>query len=337
MTSLPLVDLNTIHVPATSGVPPAAWYEQIRSNFEALLGVPAVEMARFSIPIPTNTTTAIGFPGGAAIDTDDMHDPVTNNDRVTAKTAGLYLVVASLVFPTETGWSLVLSKNGVQVFRVNQPTISGYRTGVNIVRLVSLGVGDYVNVSALQFSGSSKTTGVRLAAWRVGPASPSAAFSYADLSTIHGPAVGATAPAAWGTGVRTDFEAIRNRPVCVLEKSGAQSIPNNTVTNLTWNTEVSDAWGFHTGSSDIVVPTVRGLYMVFANITFATSGVGVRLISINPFNTEIIRADGVTGLNSCLIRRLNTGFPLHVAAYQTSGGPLNVTADAQFGFVWLGE
>lgn len=338
--SLPLGDLNSIHTPAPGTVPPAAWFEQARANFEALLGIPAVEVRRFNESIPTNTATEIPFPvvGIDSIDTDGMHDPAVNNSRLTAKTAGLFVVIASLVFPEgSVGWSLVLRRNGSQIFRANQPAISGFRTGLNVVRLVPMNVGDYVTVAALQFSGSTRTVGARLAAWRAGPQSPSAGFPYTPLSTIHNPAFDTVAPAAWGSGVRDNFESLRNRPVCVLQKNATQSIPHNTVTNLSWQNEVSDAWGFHAGTSDIVVPTVRGLYLVIANVTFATHATGVRLIAINPFTTEVVNADGETGVTSCVIGRLNAGVPLHVAAFQTSGGALNVTADAQFGFVWLAK
>jgi hypothetical protein len=49
------VDLNTIHNPATGGVPPATWGDQIRDNFEA--GVPAVIGVAGDIPYGTAADT----------------------------------------------------------------------------------------------------------------------------------------------------------------------------------------------------------------------------------------------------------------------------------------
>ncbi|MBI3319454.1 MAG: LamG domain-containing protein [Candidatus Omnitrophica bacterium] len=59
------------------------------------------------VPIPNNTNVVLPF-DSERWDTDNMHDPAVNNDRLTFNTAGNYLVVAHVAFaPNATGHRFV--------------------------------------------------------------------------------------------------------------------------------------------------------------------------------------------------------------------------------------
>lgn len=355
------VDLDLIHNPAALTVPPRAWGEAIRSNFEARLGEPIAEMARFTVSVPNNTATVIGFPGGASLDTDNMQDPAINNDQITAQTAGMYLVSAAVIFPESTPgtagyyWSLRLQLNGVDILPINQPSISGLsrRLGLNVVRFVPMNAGDYLRLSVLQNTGASRTASFRFSAWRVGPITPTTGFAYADLDTIQQLGFGDVAEPGLGDQIRTNFQSLANRPICVLGKSGTQNIPNDgTFYDATWTTEVSDAFGMHSlvaPDNDTIQLARSGLWLVVGNIVWATESTGTRSLrfytnstftSIDPFFFETLTfAPGAEnhGASFAMMIRSKQAEAMVMQVRQTSAVSLNLQTNCQLGVVWLGE
>lgn len=86
-------------------------------------------------------------------------------------------------------------------------------------------------------------------------------------------------------------------PFCSLTKSTAQIIPTNTVTSVTWDNEVEDADGFHTGSSDDIVPTIAGVYLVVFHIVMDIDATDIQIRA--SFNgSELTRGPDVTDINA---------------------------------------
>lgn len=108
--------------------------------------------------ITNNTNTVLAF-NSERWDTDGMHDTVTNNSRVTATTAGLY-IIHGLVF-WDGGSSVGLRD---QYLRVNGATIIAEKAvppaGTNVTAVTFgtdwyLNAGDYVELLVYQNSGGS--------------------------------------------------------------------------------------------------------------------------------------------------------------------------------------
>lgn len=161
------------------------------------------------------------------------------------------------------------------------------------------------------------------------------ATAYVDLVTIHNPATGNVAPAAWADQIRENFEAHEDPPACSVFNSAAQALTTGTDTVLTANSENFDNDGCHSTISQTSRITIQkaGRYLLNANCTFATNSTGVRKVeffingttpltgmllptSPSPFNTD---------LQATRTRTFIVGDYVEVRAFQNSGGNLNVT------------
>jgi len=72
----------------------AADYNIMANDVIALAVPPAVKCTR-STRTAYTSGNALAWPGTDAYDTDNMHDPATNNSRITINTAGIYLLTTS--------------------------------------------------------------------------------------------------------------------------------------------------------------------------------------------------------------------------------------------------
>ena len=113
------------------------------------------------VAIPTASWTTLSF-NSETHDTDAIHDTATNPDRLTCKTAGTYLVTASVVFADNaTGPSRVLRvlKNGDTANPVDYDVainVAAYGARLQSATLpVVLAAGDYVTVQVYQDSGAA--------------------------------------------------------------------------------------------------------------------------------------------------------------------------------------
>lgn len=114
--------------------------------------------------IATGTPTILAF-DSEVLDNDTMHDTVTNNSRLVAKTAGKYLLVANAWFAPFAGASSVstvgqirLRKNGTTYLNGNSavmPGASATSLKLNCAILLDLAVNDYVELEAYQNTGGS--------------------------------------------------------------------------------------------------------------------------------------------------------------------------------------
>ena len=107
--------------------------------------------------IPNDTYTNLAF-NTEDYDTDVIHDTVTNNSRLTCKTAGKYSVTGRVSWASDaTGirWCTLL-KNGSQVSRGNWFSAVGASTTVLIFAdIMSLAVNDYIEIQVYQNRGSA--------------------------------------------------------------------------------------------------------------------------------------------------------------------------------------
>ena len=109
--------------------------------------------------IPNDTITTLAF-DSEDYDTDDIHDTVTNNSRLTCKTAGKYLIAACIPYSTNgTGYrGAWIDLNGsvtLTLARIPAVTSSGIGTYVFIMTVYDLSVNDYVVLKAKQDSGGA--------------------------------------------------------------------------------------------------------------------------------------------------------------------------------------
>ena len=107
--------------------------------------------------ISSATWTSINFTG-ENFDTDTMHDTVTNNERITIKTAGFYLFIVNINFDYASGLRCVrVTKNGTstQVVRENKLALNqtGFSDLFNISVILPCSVNDYFIVRVYQSSG----------------------------------------------------------------------------------------------------------------------------------------------------------------------------------------
>lgn len=113
--------------------------------------------ASASISISNNAQTTIAF-DGERFDTDAIHDNITNNSRLTCKTAGKYLVVATIEFvPNTTNQrqlTVNLNTNTTIAVAVSQG-LAGGNTPLTATTIIDLVVGDFIEAVAYQNSGGA--------------------------------------------------------------------------------------------------------------------------------------------------------------------------------------
>lgn len=120
---------------------------------------PQVECARVyhsvDQSIPNNAWTALNF-DSESFDTDTIHDTVTNNTRLTCKTAGKYLIIGQSRFNGNAtgGRGLAIYRNGASIASVFGDAEGGNTWVKNVAAIYDLAVNDYVELTAFQNSGA---------------------------------------------------------------------------------------------------------------------------------------------------------------------------------------
>lgn len=107
--------------------------------------------------IPDSTDTAVTLPG-ENFDTDSMHSTVTNTSRLTATTAGKYLITAFVIFAaTSTGpLRLQIRHQGVTVVGgFTNGAISSFNNFLTGTAFIQLAAGEHVEMFVRQDSGSA--------------------------------------------------------------------------------------------------------------------------------------------------------------------------------------
>jgi len=107
--------------------------------------------------IPNATATVLAF-NGEKYDTDTIHDNVTNNSRLTCKTAGKYLIFLNAAFESNNvGYRWYEARvNGVTIIAFSiQNAVNGLGSTFPVVTTYGLSVNDYVEALVKQNSGGA--------------------------------------------------------------------------------------------------------------------------------------------------------------------------------------
>lgn len=135
-----------------------------------------------------------------------------------------------------------------------------------------------------------------------------------------------------GSLTLTPVSQSRN-PCCRVYNDANQSIPDSTVTALTFNTERFDTDGIHSTTSNTSRLTCRtaGVYHMDAHVEFASNSTGERQLLLKLNGTTFIAADSRAAINGNPTKasipttyQLVVGDYVEVFVFQSSGGALNV-------------
>jgi hypothetical protein len=136
----------------------------------------------------------------------------------------------------------------------------------------------------------------------------------------------------------------------VYKVTTAQSISNDTDTDITFNAEDFDTNGFHDNSTNnarITIPSGKaGKYILQTSITFASNSSGTRNVAFRKNGTTVLGSMLMPALSGFAqrvqhfyIADLSVGDYVTVEVNQNSGGSLNVLADqvyTRFAAIYLG-
>ena len=139
----------------------ADWNQDVVNNIIAIHDCPAARAYH-------NTTQTVGTGGsGTALalnseqfDNDTIHDTSTNNSRLTATTAGVYLITGSFGVTHNAGRYIAeILYNGTTVIGRNGMYNTGSSQGVTVAvaALYKLSASDYVQLRVYQDSGTTAT------------------------------------------------------------------------------------------------------------------------------------------------------------------------------------
>lgn len=260
--------------------------------------------------IPSATWTSITFDLEDA-DTNTLHSTVTNTNRITIVTPGVYAISASVGFVPGGGLrSIRFIKNGdptvplVVAEGLDPPDANN--SGVTASTHARLAAGDYVEVQVNQNSGGS-------------------------LNTITGSQTTNQVSAVWlgGAGQTVDERGV---PAGQIIKTSAaiQGIPNTAYTPVTFNTT-----GFDTDSMTLVGNrlTIKtpGLYRIVAELDWTANTTGSRQIALRKNNGSYLgfvqgppgAAGGGTYQQVVADAMLAAGDFITLEGWQSSAGSLN--------------
>ncbi len=129
---------------------------------------------------------------------------------------------------------------------------------------------------------------------------------------------------------------------CRIYNSSSQTLPNATVTTLTFNSEIFDTDGFHstsTNTSRITIPTGKaGYYQLSASIYFGIgNATGIRALSITKNGTRVIGLDNSGAVDQTLnlsgIENLAVNDYIEFTIYHTMGYDQSAYGDQDFTFL----
>jgi hypothetical protein len=163
---------------------------------------------------------------------------------------------------------------------------------------------------------------------------------YVDPQSVHNPTPGASPPASWGDTVRDGLEFLVRLPGCIVHRSTAFEIADDTLTAIEFNAaDIRDTDGYHstvTNTTRMTVPAgLGGLYEVGANVTF-NDGLGNRVLRLRKNGSSVfgsvqavVGTGEFVGQTVCVPVVLNAGDYVEVVVYQDSGAALNVSSSPE--------
>lgn len=159
---------------------------------------------------------------------------------------------------------------------------------------------------------------------------------FVDPQSVHNPTAGLVAPASWGDAVRDAVVYLSSPPRVRVYNSANISIPNGTLTALTFNSERFDSDTMHSTAANTgrITFTTAGGYDVGCGVAFAANATGQRDCSIRLNGTTPIAYDARAAAPAtvdtvfCIstFYEFAAGDFIEVYVFQNSGAALNVRA-----------
>lgn len=151
------------HTWGAGDYPTAAYFNQeIRDNVSFLANPPTCRVFRSTTQtLTTGVAAAIAF-DSERFDTDTMHSTVSNTERITFTTAGVYVVTGILTYASNA------TGNRVTYIRINgaaslgydlRAAVSGDTTNAIVTTTYKFAAADYVELIGIQNSGGNLLTG----------------------------------------------------------------------------------------------------------------------------------------------------------------------------------
>lgn len=136
----------------------------------------------------------------------------------------------------------------------------------------------------------------------------------------------------------TEPTSLSNPPCVQAYRTTPQSITNNTLTTLSFNTEMYDTDTMHdnTTNPERITFTTAGIYIVTLNCTWKKNTTGDRIAQIRKGGTDILAyeskdaggADLFVGHSITIEDTFSAGNYVEARVQQTSGAALNIIADS---------
>jgi len=154
-------DYNTFTDVSTGDVYTAAAHNLLLENVENYRVPPSCRLERATGQVVYDASTATIVWDQEAWDTDTMHDLSTNQDRITIKTAGIYLVVGAVRYTAgiSDDASITILENGTLVVR-DEGGPANTAGGRTVSVMLNLAVNDYLQMQVYQnnSANTSRTT-----------------------------------------------------------------------------------------------------------------------------------------------------------------------------------
>lgn len=152
-------DPDSVHVPTTGAVAPAAWGTVVRDDLEFLIDPPSCSVFNSgtqSVPSQTSPFTILNA-DSENFDNDGMHSTVSNTSRLTVQTAGRYWVQTVVSFDADAtgglrGCRFVVNGSSQVNTGASLPPAASGNTVINAAFPFTLAVGDFVEVEVRQNS-----------------------------------------------------------------------------------------------------------------------------------------------------------------------------------------
>ena len=158
---------------------------------------------------------------------------------------------------------------------------------------------------------------------------------FIDPQTVLNPTAGGIGTAAWGDALRDAIIFLADPPHCRVYNSANISIPNNTLTALTFDSERVDTDTMHSTVTNTgrITMTTAGWYDVGAGIQWPAATAGDRGIFIRMNGVSYLtglRFSSATLIDQAVSTQWQfaAGDYIEVVVLQVSGAALNVTFGA---------
>jgi len=156
---MPFSDPNLTHNPATATVAPAAWGDVIRDDLVFLNDRPTCSAFNSTTQTIASGSTTKLTADSERWDNDAMHSTVTNTSRITVQTDGRYSFSSTVQFDAHAtgvrGTDFLVNNTTAYPGAGSTAVGAGVAEVLTTIRFIDLNATDYVEVRAVQTSGTN--------------------------------------------------------------------------------------------------------------------------------------------------------------------------------------